>query len=272
MFCSKCGNQVSDNQKFCNKCGSSLTQEDQFCKNCGATVNAQDNGGQFNNSNNGSMNYNQQGGSNNNVKYIVFGVVAIVALFAVMKIFGSNGSVKNNNTNNGGSTPNVTNVSQNTYKVSFDEHEISVPTNYKYFIQEDALFLADNTETWVARFDIANVSYAMYKTRIGSFQSVMKDGGYTCTTPELKKIAGLEFITMECNGDSNGYNLIFGLASANPSTSVLIQGRTVDNSVDYDILERNVSVIQSVTSSSSKSNISVNGEYVDNVLDVAKED
>lgn len=35
MYCSKCGNKISDTDKFCNKCGKRLLDDIQKCSNCG---------------------------------------------------------------------------------------------------------------------------------------------------------------------------------------------------------------------------------------------
>ena len=276
----------------CKKCGSPLTENDQFCKNCVATVNAQEEQGgvqsqsqqssqsdmmqqqpvnnqQYqqpqqnygsNNSNGWQNSYNptpnfQQQKPNSNVKYIVIGVVVVVALFAGMFIFSSmkdNGSTSYN----GGTGTSVTNTSNKSYKVNFKGFTFTIPDNLVYEENNGVLLIGDEVGSWVTQLEVEQGSFAQLQSKKGQLQAMMQQNGYTCSAAVEKTLGGVNFITMEVS--ISGQKAIAALAKANAMYFIGITAMNQDNDIDYKLLEKIAPIINSAESTTVTNNMSSN--------------
>lgn len=269
----------------CKKCGSPLSANDQFCKNCGAAANAQEEmiGGQTqmqqnnqsdmsqqpvniqqpinvqtqpineNSSPNGWQNsYNptpnfQPQNTNNNGKYILIGIIAVVALFAGFFIFNSS----NNDGGNGGGS-NYTGGTTKSYKVNFKGFTFTIPDNLVYEQDGSVLLIGDEAGTWVTQLEVEEGSFAQLKSNKNQLPSLMQQNGYTCAAALEKSLGGVDYITMEVT--ASGQNFIAALAKANAMYFVGITAVNRNNSFDYKLLETIAPIINSAESSSMGTN------------------
>lgn len=114
-------------------------------------------------------NGNNQNNSNNNIMIIVIVAILVVviglAIIFVPKLF--NGSEKNNSNNNnnsnvnqGGNSNQTTPVSTSYYKISYAGFTLNIPDDMIYEFSDSSLFIADESETTVAEFLIADGSFS----------------------------------------------------------------------------------------------------------------
>ena len=272
----------------CKKCGSPLTENDQFCKNCGATVNAQEeqsgiqqpqqssqpdmmqqqpmnnqqyqqpqqnygnsNPNGWQNSYNPTPNFQQQK-PNSNVKYIVIGVVVVVAIFAGMFIFNS---MKDNNggtSYSGGTGTSATRTSNKSYKVNFKGFTFTIPDNLVYEEDNGVLLIGDEDGTWVTQLELEQGSFSQLKANKNQLQAMMQQNGYTCTAAAEKTLGGVDFITMEVS--MSGQKAIAALAKANAMYFIGVTAMNQDNDIDYKLLEKIAPIITSAESTSTGTN------------------
>lgn len=268
----------------CKKCGSPLAENDQFCKNCGATVNAQEEQSvsqqpmnpkpeqvqqpmnnqayqQPNYSNNGQPawqnGYNptpnfQQQKPNSNVKYIVIGVVVVVAIFAGMFIFNSLGNNGGTSYSGGSGSSSVTKTSNKSYKVNFKGFTFTIPDNLVYEEDDGVLLIGDEDGTWVTQLELEQGSFSQLKANKNQLQAMMQQNGYTCTAAVEKTLGGIDFITMEIS--ASGQKAIAALAKANAMYFIGVTAMNQDNDYDYKLLETIAPIIESAESTSSATN------------------
>lgn len=271
----------------CKKCGSPLSENDQFCKNCGAPVNAQNEQSGVQQPMNNSMNpmnqqayqqpqqnYNQPAWANGynpnpnyqpqkpngNLKYVIIGVVIVVAIFAVViGIFMFNS--KDNNEYSGGLTggSGITNTSNKTYKVNFKGFTFSIPDNLVYEERNDMLYVGDEEGTWLTQLELEQGSFAQLKSNKSQLASVMQQNGYTCSAAAEKTLGGVEFITMEIA--YGGENAIAALAKANSMYFIGITAYNQDNDIDYKLLEKIAPIINSAEQTSVSNSIAPNNSF-----------
>lgn len=272
----------------CKKCGSPLAENDQFCKNCGATVNAQEeqssvqtssqpssqpdmmqqqpmnnqpyqqpqqnygnsNPNGWKNSYNPTPNFQQQK-PNSNVKYIVIGVVIVVAIFAGMFIFSQMGN-KGDTSYSGGSGSSATRTSNKSYKVNFKGFTFTIPDNLVYEEDNGVLLIGDEDGTWVTQLELEQGSFSQLKANKNQLQAMMQQNGYTCTAAAEKTLGGVDFITMEIS--ASGQKAIAALAKANAMYFIGITAMNQDNDIDYKLLEKIAPIINSAESTSTGTN------------------
>ena len=278
----------------CKQCGSPLTENDQFCKNCGATVNAQteqssvqqptnnqpdlmqqqpmnnqqyqqpqqsygnSNPNGWQNSYNPTPNFQQQK-PNNNVKYIVIGVVVVVAIFAGMFIFNSMKDNNNGGTSySGGSGTSATRTSNKSYKVNFKGFTFTIPDNLVYEEDNGVLLIGDEDGTWVTQLELEQGSFSQLKANKSQLQAMMQQNGYTCTAAAEKTLGGVDFITMEIS--MSGQKAIAALTKANAMYFIGVTAMNQDNDIDYKLLEKIAPIIESAESTSATNNLSSNNK------------
>ncbi len=265
----------------CKKCGAPLGETDQFCKNCGATVNVTEND---NNQqivveslgqqpmNNQQVNYNSQplnGGnisptkSNNNLKYIIVGIVIVVVVFGLVAVLGlkmfNNNYTKNNGYSNNNSSNNtgITNTSStSSYKVRFNDFTFSVPDNMIYQQNTNSLLIGDEANTWAAQLEIGEGNYSQLKANKGQMATILQQHGYNCTAATEKTFGGVEFITMEMS--TGGTNAIAAFARINSMYFTAITAMSQDNEFNYKILENIAPIISSAELTTVSNSISSN--------------
>lgn len=280
----------------CKRCGSPLTENDQFCKRCGAAANkslAQQNtvneqastqteqlvsgynpqptpnmiGGQprnnyqqqrWTNGYNIQPNYNQTPQKNNgNTKFIILGVVIVVAIIALVFIV-SMFTGGNENSGLSGSNPNnPANVSSNTsYKVNFKGFTFSIPDNLIYEEDNGVLLIGDEAGTWMTQIELEQGNFSQLKANKGQLQSVMQQNGFTASVASEKNLGGVDYITLEIT--ASGQKAIAALAKANSMYFIGVTAMNQDNEFDYSLLETIAPIIKSASYSGSTNNMEIN--------------
>ena len=261
----------------CQKCGFQLTENDQFCKNCGASVNNTDVQNSSLGLNNQTIQSSMQGVSyqsmnnyteptqqsswankstvqsinqtskDNNIKFIIIGIIvarAIIGIIAAVGLFGDNKS-NNSETNNGSSS----------YTVKFNGFTFKVPTNLVYETQTDALLIGDEDGTWTVSIEVIDGSYSQMLSNKNQLQTMFQSTGYTASVPVEKTIKGMSFITLELSKSSS--NVLLGLTRANSMNLFGISAYNIDNEYDYKLLEKISTILSSAEYSGSTNNISI---------------
>ena len=264
----------------CLNCGFQLTSEDQFCKNCGAAVTAQlENGAQpmqqsasqnevvastSNQQNIGQPTINAQPfqqamaqgvtgqqKQSDNIKFIVIGAIAIVAIIAGVFLF-----LTLNKTTKGQATPvETTPVTAKAYKVNFKGFTFTIPDKLVYEQNANVLAVGDEVGSWVVYLEVQQGSFAQLKTRKSQLASIMQQSGYTCAQAVEKKLGGTEFITMEIS--KSGEKAIAALAKLNSMNFAGITALTRDNEYDYKILEKIAPIINSAEQAQETNNMEI---------------
>lgn len=272
----------------CKTCGSPLTENDQFCKTCGAAVNAQNaptvppvaNNQPMNampetptspvapvpvtqpqpvpvtqpvvNSTPASMNSATtvpEKKQNNNVKYIMIGLVAIVAIVAGLIIFKTL-SQRTEPTAVQNPEPTV-----KTYKVDFKGFTFAVPDNLVYKLDTDAMYIGDEADTWYAQVEVEQGSFDKLKAKKGQLHTALIKAGLPNVKPaEEKTLGGLSYLTMEAS--ASGTNVLAGITKVNAMYFAFILSQTKDNELDYKVLENIAPIISSATPSNTTNNMS----------------
>ena len=258
----------------CKQCGFPLSREDQFCKNCGATVNAQNE--QMNNmtqrniqSNMMNMNNNQQLGqssynpninpipnnynqtsnyqnnsnSNNITKYIIIGVIIVVAFVGGIFLSKSFNSGSNSV------------LSSSSYKVTFKGFTFSIPDSYIYYEQGESLYFSDENGNWITELAIGEGSYSQLKQKKSQIPSIMQQQGFTCSTTSIKTLGGVEYITMEISS-SSGEKGIMGFTKANSMKYIALYSINRDNTFDYTLLEKMSPIVSNLKTGNATNSIS----------------
>ena len=279
----------------CKRCGSPLTENDQFCKSCGAAANeslAQQNtvneqstvqteqpvsgynsqptqnvmGGQpqnnfgqqgWANGYNTQPNYNQAPQKNNsNVKYIILGVVILVAIIAVVFIVSMFTGNNDNSSLSGNGNNNPTNVnSKSSYKVNFKGFTFNIPDNLIYEEDNGVLLIGDESGTWMTQIELEQGNFSQLKANKAQLQSAMQQNGFASTAAELKNLGGVEYITLELT--ASGQKAIAALAKANSMYFISVTAMNQDNEFDYSLLETIAPIISSASYSGSTNNMEV---------------
>ena len=202
--------------------------------------------------------------SNFAIKLIFIGlavvIVGLIAFLAVSLLGNKSGS-------------NGTNVSQSTtktYKVNYDNFTFSVPDNLVYDIRNDLLYIGDEDGTWMVQFEIVEGSFSQLVANKSLLQQTFQQSGYSVTPAVEKKLAGVDYITLEVGVD--GQNMLAACARLNAMYLVGLSVYNVDNDFDYSVLEKMASIINSAEqSSSSTNNLSINKKFDFNLVsDLAK--
>lgn len=260
----------------CKKCGFPLTGDDQFCKNCGAAVSAQNEQNNMQQPINNQMNQqqyqapqqnynqssfangynqNQQQKPNGSFKYVIIGVIMLVAIVASVMITNMINN-KNNNKYGDGSTDNsglTKTSSSKSYKVNFEGFTFTIPDNLVYSEQNGVLLIGNEEGTWVTQLEIAQGSFTQLKNNKSQLSVIMQQNGYTCSAAEEKTIGGVEFITMELT--YGGQKAIEALARANSMYFIGVTAYNQDNDIDYKLLETVAPIINSAEQISASNSI-----------------
>ena len=266
----------------CKKCGFQLTESDQFCKNCGAPVNnisAQNPSatlgsqnmqgysqpGVMNQSNvQPSTQYGQQSWTNgynlqstsqiqknSNTKFIIIGIVVVLAIVGIVVAISAFSGNKTNNSgiNNGGSS-----AANSSYTVKFNGFTFKIPTNLVYEVEEDCIALGDEEGTWTAFIEVSEGSYSQLLSNKSQIQSVYQADGFISSVAAEKTIGGMSFITIELSKD--GTNSILGWSKANSMNLFSIVAYNINNEYDYKLLEKVSSILKSAEYTGTTNNIS----------------
>lgn len=186
---------------------------------------------------------------NNNIKYIVIGVVAIVAIVAGLFIFKTLGQkTEPNSVQPPQQTP-------KTYKVNYNGFTFAVPDNLVYKLDTTAMYIGDEADTWLAKIEIAQGSYEQLNANKGQLHTVLIQSGIPNVKPaEEKTLGGLTYLTMEAS--SSGTNVLASLTKINAMYFAFVLSQTKDNEFDYKVLETIAPIISSATPTDTTNNMS----------------
>ena len=278
MFCNKCGSQLTENDQFCKNCGATVNAQEEN-NNVGTPavptiVDSREEAVQpaITASEPAKSEVTpvvqkddsletpiqpatpsvtpvqaqpvvQQPKANNSIKYIVIGVVAVVALFAAMKIFGSN-----NNGGAGGGTgtePTVVPAVQSTYKVNFKGFRFEIPDNLIYKEDGSTLLVGDSDDTWLASFGVVSGDFNKVKANKEKLASIAQSHGMECKNIQVKTFEGVEYVSMECS--KSGNSEIVAYAKINSMNCVAMDIFNKSYTIDYDLFKEVSPIVKSIT-------------------------
>ncbi len=197
--------------------------------------------------------YNMPSPKSNNVgKYvgIAAGLVVVVALILLVQSLFFKG--KDDNPNGGTNNPGLVQNPSNIYKVNFKGFTFSIPDNYVYEESGGTLIIGDEEGTWATLIELEEGSFAQLKTNKSQLHTMLQQFGYTASLAVEKKLAGVEFITMEIS--SGGENAIAAFAKANSMYFIGITAMNKNNEFDYKLLEKIAPILKSAKLNSSATN------------------
>ncbi len=202
MNCSKCGNNLGENDVFCPKCGTPVQRSEEInanIKNEGMNynyerpMNQQSNRPNYVQPNSYSEQYENSKSSGSAVKTCVIIVIIVAILAAVGFVVYSVVTAlnKNNNTsissgtstqssptqstptqstpttsNNSGSVSQVANTqNSSTYKVNYAGFKLYIPENliYEFDTTNNAINIGDTLSSWVVQLSIQNIPFQQLK-------------------------------------------------------------------------------------------------------------
>ena len=266
MFCRNCGNQMNEIDKFCKKCGTPVREVD-------IKTNIQPQGNDiFQDSTNEPMfqerreesqvhdttvDYNSTvntgSQSSKTVKNIVVAVIAVLLVgvlgFCIFKVYSGNNDTSNEI------------ASTNTYKVDVDGFTFSIPDDMYYTTRNGYLSVLNKEGTWIANIKVLEGSYSTFKKNMSKITAAGEKEGYDVRTPKVKKLGGLEYITIEV--DNSGTQLIVAYSKINYMYVAGVEAFTKDLTIDYDILTKIAPVIKSAKKSSSSYDIVAPDSHLD---------
>jgi glucose uptake protein GlcU len=195
------------------------------------------------------MNNIQSNKNNSNLKYIIIGVVAVVAILVGVFILSSLN--KGSESNDGSQT-----LSKSTYDVNFKGFKFKIPDNLVYELSDGVLKIGDEANTWAAQVELESGSYAQIKNNMGQLQSKFQSLGYTSSAAVEKTVSNTNFITMEVS--MSGTNAILAIAKANSMYFMGITTMNQNNEYDYSVLNTIAPIVSSVTYVGETNNIEAN--------------
>lgn len=299
MKCTKCGSELAPNQAFCSTCGTPVPKQQDNQVNGGA-IN-QNLGGQQSYT---PPPRKKVGAAIWVILITILLIVAIVvgAVLIIKNVTDDDSSStsssrkknndddennssknssknKNNNTNTNNSsskntvsnsltntTKTPTTSSKSTYNVVLGSYVVKVPSNYKYELQGNTIYMTNEADTLLINMEIEEYPYSTVVAKKSEFTELMKQGGATIVKEEEKTINGTRCIVYEAT--LSGENFIIALVDVGSKYTALVQVVKDDyKTYDYDGLEDAVSIAASVekstgstttTTDSSKSATSTN--------------
>lgn len=138
-----------------------------------------------------------------NIKLIIIGAIALVAVVAAVFIGISIGKEKSEPaapvvepTSDEGQEV----VVNNTYKMDFDGYTFEIPNEIKSEVANNGLYLTDGN--WITRFDTKDYSYDAFASNKDKLAKSLKDGGYKNVKVTEETISGIKaiIITSEIDG------------------------------------------------------------------------
>lgn len=203
-------------------------------------------------------------------KYILIGVIAVLA-FALVFVLTSNKISLNNNEENNNNNNNViqTGNTKTSYKVKYNNFEFSVPDNLIYDTSSGKFVIGNEEGTWAASVSTVASNYNQLKANKGQIKINFESKGIKASTGQIKKVKGVEFLNFEL---SDGYEKI--LASYTSLNSMKVAALTimfVDGEADYSVLEELAPVISSAVYYDASSHMEVKSNFdIIGVLDSIK--
>ncbi len=214
---------------------------------------------------NNTQNFNQpsQIKSGGNIKSIVIGVIVVAVI-----VFGAIGitNLINKNINGGSGTETF---SSSTYDVNFKGFKFKIPNNYVYEKDTDILLVSDEAGTWAAKFELGSGSYSQIKSNINLLQAQFQKLGFSSSAAVEKKLAGINFITLEIS--TGGTNAIAAITKANSMNFMGITLVNQNNEYDYSLLKTIAPIIKGATYIGETNNIQSNIDIdYNSILDLEK--
>lgn len=194
--------------------------------------------------------YSNNSSSNDTSKYIAYGVAAIAIIAAIIccVLF-----INKNNSCSDPTAPSVT--EEKNVTVSYKGFEFSIPESYEHEIVNDTLAVSTDSEKWGAYLSIIDGSFESIKSNMQKLKINAQNSGYIVSTPEIKVIDNIEYITMEL---SDGSDSALVLYTKGDLTHVLcIDISDISGKANYDLIPEISSIVKSIKYTGSSNSIQV---------------
>ncbi len=178
-----------------------------------------------------------QAPKNSNTKFIMIGIIVVVAIVGIIIAIGAFGG----------------NNSNSSYTVKFNGFTLKVPTNLVYKTESDTVIIGDEEGTWAAYIELMEGSYSQLLSNKSQLQSVYQSKGCTSSAAVEKTIGGMSVITLEIS--QSGTNFLLGFAKANSMNLFGIAVYNMNNEYDYKLLETVSSILSSAEYTGATNNI-----------------
>lgn len=216
------------------------------------------------------MNNNVQQPMNNNtdkkggkigIVYIIGGVVAL-AVIILLIVLGGKGNSETPPTDGGSEATPVTNTAS--YKVQYGGYSFTIPDTLSYQDNDGDLLIGDEAAGWVITMGILDRNYNDYKSNLNKIQGNLKANGIDAKAAELKKVKGVEFVSVEFL--TQGVNCVGAYIKLSPTQTVAAIAYNLDNTFEHDAYEEFIPIVSSAQKIADSNSISVKPE-IKGILD-----
>ncbi|MBQ6497971.1 MAG: hypothetical protein IJI58_04590 [Bacilli bacterium] len=196
----------------------------------------------------------QPAAKNNNILYIVIGVVVVAALIAGAIIFTSGkGSGTGGTADSGNSGGTATPVSKTSSKATHNGFTFTIPGDYIYEVTADELLVSDEKGTWMAEIIVEEGSFEALKANKDKMKGILKTNGIDSNDAAIKTLGGNEYIVLEIA--QGGDKALFGMTKINAMNYASVTVQTKDNEYDYKLLETVAGIVSSAETASNSNSI-----------------
>ena len=271
---------MSQEHKFCKKCGGPVYPGDKFCKNCGTATDEQPEVSKVKKEEkkvkqevnevpvtNTPPVYVQKPKSGAGWKYAFIILLLLVVIGVGVGVYFL--FLRDDGKGNGGNptptnqvvtptpynrvvtptpysrvvTPTPYYQPAGTQKVKYEGFTFTIPEDYNYEIDDNALSFGNDADTWYSGIKVISGDFNLLVAGKEGIISGMESSGYTVNTFEPKEYNGMDTIVMEVTG--MGHNMIIAYVKANSSKIFVVTVLNTYKNYDYSLFEDTIEILKS---------------------------